>query len=92
MRESGTINFNQKYPGLSAADAWVGESREEYQMEKMNGTENRAEIEELSIKFGKGLAEHLGSPIFSMSQILHGHPILSSAKSGSPKLTRTWAL
>ena len=57
MRESGTINFNQKYPGLSAADAWVGESREEYQMDKMNGTENRAEIEELSIKFGKGLAE-----------------------------------
>ena len=57
MRESGTINFNQKYPGLSAADARVGESREEYQMDKMNGTENRAEIEELSIKFGKGLAE-----------------------------------
>ncbi|MBR3166779.1 MAG: JAB domain-containing protein [Lachnospiraceae bacterium] len=55
MRESGTINFNQKYPGLSAADARVGESREEYQMDKMNGTENRAEIEELSIKFGKGL-------------------------------------
>ena len=26
-------------------------------MDKMNGTENRAEIEELSIKFGKGLAE-----------------------------------
>ena len=45
MRESGTINFNQKYPGLSAAE------------DKMNGTENRAEIEELSIKFGKGLAE-----------------------------------
>ena len=43
MRESGTINFNQKSPGLSA--------------DKMNGTENRAEIEELSIKFGKGLAE-----------------------------------
>ncbi len=42
MRESGTINFNQKYPGLSAADARVGESREEYQMDKMNGTENRA--------------------------------------------------
>ena len=57
MRESGTINFNQKCPGLSAADVWVGESREEYQMDKMNGTENRAEIEELSIKFGKGLAE-----------------------------------
>ena len=57
MRESGTINFNQKSPGLSAADARVGESREEYQMDKMNGTENRAEIEELSIKFGKGLAE-----------------------------------
>ena len=57
MRESGTINFNQKYPGLSAADARVGESREEYQMDKMSGTENRAEIEELSIKFGKGLAE-----------------------------------
>ena len=57
MRESGTINFNKNYPGLSAADAWVGESREEYQMDKMNGTENRAEIEELSIKFGKGLAE-----------------------------------
>ena len=57
MRESGTINFNQKYPGLSAADARVGESREDYQMDKMNGTENRAEIEELSIKFGKGLAE-----------------------------------
>ena len=58
MRESGTINFNQKYPGLSAEDAWVGESREEYQMDKMNGTENRAEIEELSIKFGKGHAHH----------------------------------
>ena len=57
MRESGTINFNQKCPGLSAADVWVGESREEYQMDKMNGTEKRAEIEELSIKFGKGLAE-----------------------------------
>jgi hypothetical protein len=26
-------------------------------MDKMNGTENRAEIEQLSIKFGKGLAE-----------------------------------
>ena len=33
---------------------------------------------------------HLGSPIFSMSQILHGHPILLSAKLGSPKLVRTW--
>ena len=51
MRESGTINFNQKSPGLSAADARVGESREEYQMDKMNGTENRAEIEELSEPF-----------------------------------------
>ena len=51
MRKSGDVEFDRSFYGAETGKEQVGEMKEEYKAEKTG------EVEDLSIKFGKGLAE-----------------------------------